>query len=222
MTISDVIRHNVRYYRDEIRGWSQRELAERLEFTTGEAWTQFRVSDIEGGRRGRDRTISPEELLALARELDVSIIELMTPPSVVRIGDDRGSQVKVRLGTDIVSPDLFFRLAFMLPAKYRERLGEQVYPEHLEWENKILMAAVQAIVNNDPNLSERYGQVRDLSLDDLVELNTREDVQVAVGEWIIEQYGVEVFRSLLSSPRAAARYGNVLGDEAGGDGGGDQ
>ena len=124
MAFSDVIRFNLRRLREE-RGWSQRRIAEAITSRTGEVWTSFRLSDLEGGRRGRDRTISPEELLTLALTYDVSIVELMTPPESVET--DSGSRpVRVQVGQDQVSPELFHRLAFLLGPEWRT-FGERAH-----------------------------------------------------------------------------------------------
>lgn len=120
-SVSDVIRYNVQTLRKR-EGVTQEELARQLTVRTDELWTQFRISDIEGGRKGRQRTISPDELLALARELAVSVIELMTPPERME-----NRSVRVRVGTDEVTPDMFFRFAFLLPSQYRDRFGRRMF-----------------------------------------------------------------------------------------------
>jgi transcriptional regulator with XRE-family HTH domain len=189
MTISDVVRHNVRRYRRQ-RSLSQRELAELLQSLAGDPkpWTQFRVSDIEGGRKGRDRTISPEEMLTLARGLDISLIELMTPPEVIEIGEDKEGSllvapVRVRVGRDEVAPDLFFRLAFMLPPNLREQWGEISYgtADHagknseLGWRSSIAHEALDALFTAD-DLRKRFPGVEQLSLEQLGQLIHENDV----------------------------------------------
>ncbi len=211
MTISDVIRHNVRRYRGE-QGLSQREMAELLQSRSGDPkpWTQFRVSDIEGGRKGRDRTISPEEMLALARGFDISLIELMTPPEVIKMGEDgEGSPlfaaVRVRVGHDKVAPDLFFRLAFMLPSNLRKSWGEiygvvgRISPEsELAWRNSVVGEALEALFTTD-DLQKRFPGVEQLSTEELGQLIGENEELIA--EWIRERYGIEVLREIFLSER---------------------
>ncbi len=88
LSVSAVIRGNLRRLR-EAKGWSQRQLAEELTRRTGEKWSQTRVLDLEGSR-GRDRTISPEELAVLCPLYGVSLLDLLQPPegTRVRVGQD--------------------------------------------------------------------------------------------------------------------------------------
>ena len=86
VSISAVIRDNLRGLREE-KKWSQRQVAEILTKRTGETWTQTRVLDLEGGR-GRKRTISPDELVVLARLYGKHLKELFRVPddALARVG----------------------------------------------------------------------------------------------------------------------------------------
>src|SRR5438105_11407018 len=57
------------------RGWSADELAVRMT-AAGIAWTRLVVTKLETGRR---KSVSVEELLALAYVLDVAPLHLMIP-----------------------------------------------------------------------------------------------------------------------------------------------
>lgn len=78
VSISAVIRDNLRELREE-KDWSQRQVAEILTERTGETWTQTRVLDMEGGR-GRDRSITSDELAILCRVYEVSLLDLLRVP----------------------------------------------------------------------------------------------------------------------------------------------
>lgn len=86
VSISAVIRDNLKELREE-KDWSQRQVAEILTERTGETWTQTRVLDMEGGR-GRKRTISPDELVVLARLYGKHLKELFRVPddALARVG----------------------------------------------------------------------------------------------------------------------------------------
>lgn len=93
-------------------------LAEKTEARSGppaegERWTQFRISDIEGGRADRrKRTVTPEELVALARVFDVPLFEFY-------MSDMDNPDEKIDMGgVDVRGAD-FFRLVFWIPADYR-------------------------------------------------------------------------------------------------------
>ena len=115
MTITEVIRQNLRRLRNRGRWvieeeghppkgrWlseSRRQVAERIRAWTGDnSWDEWRIYDIEG-RKGRDRSISAEELSVLAITYDTSVLDLMTPPPDVR----------VKVGGDTLSPPVFDRV----------------------------------------------------------------------------------------------------------------
>ena len=133
LSFSEVIRHNIRRLRQE-RGWSQRRLAEIAQDRTGdpapdESWTQFRVSDLEGGRKGRRKNPTPEELAGLARALGVPILDLMLPPDHIAVPDPASDEppvvpLRIKLGNDVLPPDLFRLFVFgkALPDAVFERL----------------------------------------------------------------------------------------------------
>lgn len=83
---SIVIAVQVRRLRDE-RGWSARELGERMA-AEGATWDRSVVANLESGRR---RSVSVEEWLTLARVLDVAPIHLLVP-----LADDREYAVTPR------------------------------------------------------------------------------------------------------------------------------
>jgi transcriptional regulator with XRE-family HTH domain len=57
-------------------GWSQRALADQM-CVLGFSWTRLTVNDVEAARR----RISYDELFALASLAEVTIVDLLTPPS---------------------------------------------------------------------------------------------------------------------------------------------
>lgn len=113
MTVSDVVRHNLRKARNE-RGLSQRGVAAHV------GWSQTTVRDLEGGRRAK--TISPEDLVTLAILYGRSVAELYVPPDSV---EDNGQDipVKVEHQSDQLSPEVFYRLAFLMGPEARAVLG---------------------------------------------------------------------------------------------------
>ena len=198
MTMSDVIRHNLRRLREELDEkygeWSQARVASIITSRSGEKWTQSRLSDLEGRREGRKKTISPEELVTLALTYDVSVVELMTPPQTV---NDR--PVRVRVGQDAVSPEVFTRLAFLLDPAWqassfwdrahhgRDREGQIAAPSSTAWYAAKLVEAVQAVYPDLP-ASEWENLIQD------------EERVVEVFAWLGEHYGIEVM-SKFSSQR---------------------
>jgi hypothetical protein len=70
--------------------------------------------------------------VALARVFDVSVIDLMTPPDAIEVtGRKRGELIRaplrIQVGGDEVAPDVFFRLAFLLPGSYRSRWADSIF-----------------------------------------------------------------------------------------------
>ena len=89
LTPNAVIAWNVRRLRRQ-RGWTQTDLAARLTERDDKPWTFSMVSDAEtAGRTDRDRQFTINEVNALARVFQVSVIALFVPDpaQLVRIGD---------------------------------------------------------------------------------------------------------------------------------------
>jgi hypothetical protein len=182
---------------------SRREIAERITTRTGDtSWTQYRVFDIEG-RKGRDRVISPEELLALALTYDVSILELMTPPD-----EKDGRPVEVRVGRDKVSPQIFFRLAFLLGPEWKMPLGEGAH------HGRDKTGAI------GPSTSMRFiGDAYNEALAALLPADAywrewiadEENVSSMI-RWVMDKYGIETAWKL-DSPRMRRVFIEELGEE---------
>lgn len=78
--LNQVVAYNVRQAR-ELRGWTQEELAARLEPYVGQRLTQAAVSAIERAWDGdRRREFDAHELLVFALVFDLPIIWFMLPP----------------------------------------------------------------------------------------------------------------------------------------------
>jgi transcriptional regulator with XRE-family HTH domain len=79
-TASQVVAHNVTRGR-ELRGLTQAEVAERLTRFTGARWSQTAVAQAEGSVGGqRVRQFTANELVALARALDLPLLFFFLPP----------------------------------------------------------------------------------------------------------------------------------------------
>jgi transcriptional regulator with XRE-family HTH domain len=79
-TASQLVAHNLTRGR-ELRGLTQVELAERLTRFTGSNWSQATVAQAEGSVGGqRVRQFGANELVAIARALDLPILFLFLPP----------------------------------------------------------------------------------------------------------------------------------------------
>jgi transcriptional regulator with XRE-family HTH domain len=79
-TASQVVAHNVTRGR-ELRGLTQAELAERLTRFTGARWSHTAVAQAEGSVGGqRVRQFTANELVALARALDLPLLFFFLPP----------------------------------------------------------------------------------------------------------------------------------------------
>ncbi len=90
--INQVVAYNVRAAR-ELRGWTQDELAERLESYLGQRLTQAGVSSIERAWDGdRRREFDAHELLIFAMVFDLPIIWFFLPPP----GDHRWMRLTTR------------------------------------------------------------------------------------------------------------------------------
>lgn len=61
----------------KLHGWNQTQLAEEMQ-KAGIPWERIVVTKLETGKR---QSVSVDELLALARVLDVSVVDLLVPPS---------------------------------------------------------------------------------------------------------------------------------------------
>lgn len=78
--VNQVVAYNVRAAR-ELRGWTQEELAERLERYLGQRMTQAGVSSIERAWDGdRRREFDAHELLIFAMVFDLPMIWFLLPP----------------------------------------------------------------------------------------------------------------------------------------------
>ena len=76
---NQVVAHNITKAR-ELRSMTQAQVAERLTTFTGTRWTQATVAQTEGSvRSARIRTISVNELFALARVFDLPVLWFLTP-----------------------------------------------------------------------------------------------------------------------------------------------
>ncbi len=79
-TASQVVAHNVTRGR-ELRGLTQAEVAERLTRFTGARWSLTAVAQAEGSVGGqRVRQFTANELVALARTLDLPVLFFFLPP----------------------------------------------------------------------------------------------------------------------------------------------
>ncbi|MEV7994921.1 helix-turn-helix transcriptional regulator [Streptomyces sp. NPDC086077] len=83
----ELVGQRVKQFR-EIRGWSQRDLAQRM-LDQGHSWRQTTVAKTEAA----DRPIRVNELHELANVLGVTVVDLMTMPL-----DDEFAELTVRLG----------------------------------------------------------------------------------------------------------------------------
>jgi len=82
-TSTQVIASRVKELRQR-KGWSPRELGEHLAARTGETvrWDRFTVGNLENGKR---QNVTVQELLALARVLDVAPVHLLVPVDEVSV-----------------------------------------------------------------------------------------------------------------------------------------
>ncbi len=81
LTASAVVALNFRRIREE-RGWSQAEAGRRLEKTTGRPWSIATVSSAERSwERGVERAFGVNELDAISQAFNVSMLEMLLPPS---------------------------------------------------------------------------------------------------------------------------------------------
>lgn len=90
--VNQVVAYNVRQAR-ELRGWTQEDLAERLEPYLGQRLTQAAVSSIERAWDGeRRREFDAHELLIFALVFDLPIVWFFLPPA----GDRRMMRATTR------------------------------------------------------------------------------------------------------------------------------
>lgn len=180
MTLTEVVRYNLKRLRGKE---SRRAVAERIAARTGDpSWNQWLIYDIEG-RKDRERSIGPDEMLALAITYDVSLVELMTPPDKI---DNR--PVRIRVGRDQVSPELFFRLAFLLGPEWRQALGDFAHhgrdnetgqlseSTSSRFVADVYLEALGVLLPNDADWQEWIGV---------------EDNFVALARWVADNYGFE-------------------------------
>lgn len=133
VTPDDVVATNVLQLR-QARGWSRRELAERVNRYLGsDAWSRYVVLDVEGQRSGRQRTVSPTELAALARAFGISALGLMIPQEgeVVEFAGDRWSRddfalTVFHLPSDVLPPDFVERMKTGIAETTLGRLMEEI------------------------------------------------------------------------------------------------
>lgn len=142
MAISAVIRDNLKGLR-EAKGWSQRQVADKLTERTGDKWSQTRVLDLEGGR-DRDRIISPEELAVLCLVYGVSLLDLLQPPD---------ESTKVRVGQDEVSPHVLLYLLRLDPETDphfdRQRTWFRDITLGLFWQGKLTRELLEEAAGGD-------------------------------------------------------------------------
>jgi transcriptional regulator with XRE-family HTH domain len=77
--LNEVVAYNFKRARD-LYGWTQDEVADRLERFLGVRLPQASISGIERGYRGRHREFDAQELLAFACCFDVPLIWFFIPP----------------------------------------------------------------------------------------------------------------------------------------------
>lgn len=105
--LNEVIAYNFRAAR-ELRGWTQEEVADRLEPLLGQRLPQASISGIERTYQGeRQREFDAHELLAFALAFDLPIIWFFLPPT----GDSR------RLARTSSHVDQLYALTFGEPDK---------------------------------------------------------------------------------------------------------
>jgi transcriptional regulator with XRE-family HTH domain len=82
LTASAIVALNVRRIRAE-RGWTQAQAGERLERVTGRPFSVATVSALERGwdRVGPERAFTINELDSISLAFNVSLLELLLPPS---------------------------------------------------------------------------------------------------------------------------------------------
>lgn len=152
-TMTDVVRNNLKKARGDE---SRRALAARIaQWTDDPTWNEWRILDIEGGRQGRQRTVSVEELVMLAIAHRTSVMALLSPPD----------GVMVRVGQDLYSPATFDYLVFNFPPPgrltRRERLDElarsayevELNPADFQYEASVMMDVLRGLVDSDPSVS---------------------------------------------------------------------
>jgi transcriptional regulator with XRE-family HTH domain len=83
LTLTQTLATNLVRLRAE-RNRSQRSLAEDMRLVGGHKWTDVTVSNVERG----DRSVSVDELGALAVILGASPVDLLTPLADVKVGPD--------------------------------------------------------------------------------------------------------------------------------------
>lgn len=112
ISVNEVIGRNVRRLRGD-RGWTQRELADRLSDWIGERWDVSTVSRAEAdpkhGKPAR-RAYTADEIVALALIFGVSLIELFTPANGdrVRIGNQDTSTAELAGGETFLRSVVYF------------------------------------------------------------------------------------------------------------------
>ncbi|MER7363608.1 helix-turn-helix domain-containing protein [Nonomuraea wenchangensis] len=80
VTMNQLVAHNITYWRRQ-HGWTQSELGKRLREGTSKPWTKASVSAAERSWDGkRVRKFDADELLALAKALEVPLAALFLPP----------------------------------------------------------------------------------------------------------------------------------------------
>jgi len=82
LTASGIVSLNVRRIREE-RGWTQANAGERLERVTGRPFSVATVSALERGweRTGPERAFTITEIDSISLAFNVSLLELLLPPS---------------------------------------------------------------------------------------------------------------------------------------------
>ena len=150
---SQVVAHNLTRAR-ELRGLTQTEVAERLTRFTGSNWSQATVAQAEGSVGGqRVRQFTANELVALARALDLPVLFFFLPPD-----DGEG-----RLATDDAPNGLDWEYLLLLIFGHRGNFG--VLAERAaNWEHVLAhgvdIPAGDSLVEGDARLAEIAGSLR--------------------------------------------------------------
>ena len=124
----------------EKSGWTAQEFADRVNesLDAKAAWSRWVVLDVERRRDpNRIRCLSPSELVAVARALRVSVLELLLPT--------KGS---VRLGEYIVSHSDYAVTAFHLPPYFSSYLPN-LWKSAVEQTAELIAADIQRRTGRD-------------------------------------------------------------------------
>lgn len=138
----------------ELRGMTQTEVAERLTRFTGSNWSQATVAQAEGSVGGqRVRQFTANELVALARALDLPVLFFFLPPD-----DGEG-----RLAADDAPAGLDWEYLLLLVLGHRGNFG--VLAERAaNWEHVLAhgvnIPVGDSLVEGDAQLADIAGSLR--------------------------------------------------------------